>query len=78
MIFCNKKTCPDNVNGQRCGKINAVLFNGICRYERDRMVRWLNTQIKECESAIRDDSMIPDFWFGKKRAFEEILRWLDD
>jgi len=78
MIFCNKKTCPDNVNGQKCGKINAVLFNGICRYERDRMVRWLSTQIKECESAIRDDSSNAEYWVARKKALEEIRRWLDE
>ena len=77
MIFCNKKTCPDNVNGQRCGKINAVLFNGICRYERDRMVRWLNTQIKKCETAIRDDSGNADYWIVRRRTLEEVRGWLE-
>lgn len=77
MIFCNKKTCPDNVNGQRCGKINAVLFNGICRDERDRMLRWLNTQIKECESAIKDDSGNVDYWIVRKKTLEEVRGWLE-
>ena len=77
MIFCNKKTCPDNVNGQRCGKINAVLFNGICRDERDRMLRWLNTQINECESAIRDGSTNSQYWTVRKKALEEVRGWLE-
>jgi len=77
MIFCNKKTCPDNVNGQRCGKINIVLFGGIYRDERDRMLRWLNAQIKECESAIRDDSGNADYWIVRKKTLEEVRGWLE-
>ncbi|OYT63021.1 hypothetical protein B6U67_03700 [Methanosarcinales archaeon ex4484_138] len=78
MIFCNKKTCVNNVNGQRCDKMNAVLFNGICRYERDRMLRWLKKQIKDTESLITDDLLFPDVLHARKKAFEEVLRWLDD
>lgn len=78
MIFCNKKTCVDNENGQRCRKTNAVLFNGICRYERDRMLRWLKKQIKDTESLITDDLLFPDVLYARKKAFEEVLRWLND
>lgn len=77
MIFCNKKTCIDNENGQRCGKTNAVLFDGICRYERDRMLRWFNAQIGECELAIKDGSGNIDYWTARKNAFEEVLKQLN-
>jgi len=78
MIFCNKKTCPDNVNGQRCGKINAVLFNGICRDERDRMLRWLDERIREADEKYKSEITDWDYWLTRKRAFEEVRRWLSE
>ena len=45
---------------------------------RNMLLAKLEAEIKECESAIRDDSMMPDYWLGKKRAFEEVRRWFDE
>ena len=39
---------------------------------------WLKKQIKETESLITEDLLFPDFLYTRKRAFEDVLRWLDD
>jgi len=38
----------------------------------------LNWKIMECESVIRDESGNVDYWVARKKALEEIRRWLDD
>ena len=78
MIFCNNKACPDNVNGQRCQKINVVLFNGICRRERDRILRWLDEQIREADEKYREEVTDWYDWLIRKKVLEEVRRQLLD
>ena len=40
--------------------------------------KWLKKQIKDTESLITDDLLLPDFLYARKKAFEEVLRWLDE
>lgn len=70
-VFCNKNRCVNNIDGKRCRKFNVVMFNGICRDERDRILNWIKKEIEACESALKH-SVNPDPWQARKRAFEEV------
>jgi len=79
MIFCNRKTCPDNIDGQRCGKTNIVLYNGVCRDERDRILRWLDVEIEKCE-IMKFDDRPSNFhcWSAMQRAFQRVREKLEE
>jgi len=37
----------------------------------------LNEKIKECESAIRDDSSNAEYWIVRRKTLEEVRGWLE-
>lgn len=45
----------------------------------DSLTAWLKERIKECDTEIEADIWFPNLvLFARKRAFEDVLRWLDD
>jgi len=73
----SEKTVSFGINEDMKRAYSVGVKDGVSEIQNTLVAR-LEAKIAECESAIRDNSMIPDFWLGKKRAFEEILRWLDE
>jgi len=51
------------------------------RYNPDpieSLTEWLKEQIRDCESEIDSDVLFPNpSLFARKKAFEDVLRWLD-
>ena len=57
-----------------------LLLEVIDQYRKkiDGLKQWLDERIKEADEKYRSEATDWDHWLTRKRAFEEVRRWLDE